>query len=165
MKTPKQKIDNTERGDFIRLTGNYETPDGYLFQSGQELEFMDKYAAEISDTCENPYDQEFWYRVMVNSIIHKIPSTHIVEINRHTSGNNINSFNTRKTWHERVTEDAIQFHYDGKKDFVKAAKEFLGVDISAKKRADQADYAYEGLFKRISEIKREQNSGSGSATP
>ena len=78
------------------------------------------------------------YRIEIDSVFYAVPEDYVVEGTALNSVN-VNQFNTTNTWDKKVIQDMIEIL--GKNDYVKAAKIYLGRDIGAKKRQDQADYA------------------------
>lgn len=124
--------------NIIRFNSNVKI-DGQLFQFGQEWPFYDKYEGIIVDPeCDGCDRLGVIYRVEIDGTFYPVPEIYVVEGTALNSVN-VNQFNTTNTWDKKVTQDMIEVL--GKDDYVKAAKIYLGRNIGAKKRQDQADYS------------------------
>jgi len=89
------------------------------------------------------------YVVIIDGVSYYIPEyvTVIVDPTMNEGVSNENG-NFGEDYMDEVYTDAYQDE-NGKTDFVEAAKKELGVDISAKDRADQADHNGEHLLDEI----------------
>ena len=133
----------------IRFIENF-TDEHREFITGELFEYHDYYIGEYFDPCLqcniNPMKI---YRVKIDDLMHHIPEIFVVPLSMpnekdrlsHTEGG------FEQNWVNYVTTDEIERL--GRNDYVKAAKEFLKIDISAKKRIDQADYSREGRYHQI----------------
>lgn len=133
--------------NIIRFVADYNT-DYDFFYEGQEYEYYDKYWGLNTpmEECCNP--MSWIYRIINTSALtgfDNIPEEYVIELNEYTEESNHDAHSRKsreEQWGDTVTTDEITKYYEVE-DYVKAAKEFLGIDISAKDREDQCDYAYE----------------------
>lgn len=145
--------------NLIKFQTKWIADDGTIFYEWSEWEYIDTYEAireEEDDSgldegtnryindCQGLYVR--YYRVERDSIIYSIPEDVITIIDRNTNTNYPEG--VRQAWQDEVTRDELLNYYD-KEDYVKATKDFLGIDIGAKKRADKADYAQESRFNQL----------------
>lgn len=125
----------------LRFVEDYKT-DGVTFNTSQEWEVYDSYTGLYQPGDDETQSYELLYRFVYpkDDKIYTVPEWVVVIIDKHTTNNRVETTQKEK-WDKKVTRDQITTIYD-KEDYVKAAKEFMGLDIAAKKRMDQADYAY-----------------------
>lgn len=125
---------------IVRFQTSY-TDQGVTFNAGQEWEMIDMYTGLLDDPCDDcpPKLTKFYrFKYPVDDKIYTAPETVVVIIDKHTT-NNRTATTQQEKWDAKVTRDQIAVIYD-KEDYVKAAEEFMGLNIAAKKRQDQADY-------------------------
>lgn len=129
--------------DILRFQGDY-TNKGTTFNSGQEWEVLDSYEAmydkDPCDDCPPAITRFYRFIYPIDGITYTAPESIVVIIPQHTTNNRTPTTQEEK-WKTKVTRDQIKLLYD-KEDYVRAAKEFHGIDIGAKKREDQADYSH-----------------------
>ena len=126
---------------IVRFQGSY-TNNGVTFNEGQEWEVLDSYEAlHRKDGCNDcPALITRFYRFKYkDGKTYTVPEYMVVIIEEHTTNNRTETTQEEK-WKRKVTRDQITTLYE-KEDYVKAAKEFMGINIAAKERQDQADYA------------------------
>lgn len=135
------------QNNIIRFNSDYKDHTGYQFLFGQEYQYVDKYTGRINvgnngDVC---FRNGIVYRILIGTTYHHIPETVVVEASakdisyNNDPEKNINEVSTAKTWNDEQKTDEIEKL--GENDYVKAAKEYLGKSIGAKKIQDQADYS------------------------
>jgi hypothetical protein len=126
---------------IVRFQASY-TNQGVTFSPGQEWEMVDKYESLLKDPCSDcPPKITMFYRFKyIDDKIYTAPEDVVVIIDNHTSNNRTLTTQEEK-WDRKVTRDQIKLIYE-KEDYVRAAKEFQGIDIAAKERQDQADYEF-----------------------
>ena len=155
--------------NLLKIQYRWVAKDGHVFYEWQEHEYIDSYEGiapvefeggldsgvfDIENECDPLYSR--FYRVKVNDFIYSIPEKVIVLIDKHT--NTDYPKGTKKAWQDKVMHDELLYYYP-KEDYVKAGKDFLGIDISAKKRSDKADYAQEARFNRLKKLQSQSTKG------
>ena len=133
--------------DIIRFISDFEVT-GNFFYEGQEYEYYDKYYGMNPNIYDDCCTGISWiYRVKNDETptgFDYIPDEFVIEVDEYSTETNHDT-QSRKSrqeqWSDTVTKDEIENIYDVV-DYVKAAQEFLGVDISAKDIEDKCDYAF-----------------------
>ncbi len=132
---------------ILRFIEDYES-DGVWFNVSQEYEIYDSYNGIADDKCvdcepEIDFKQSWvkFYRFInpEDQKIYTVQEKAVTIIEQHT--NTQVETSVQQDWDEKVTTDQIKTIYK-KEDYVKAAKEFRGINIAAKERQDKADYAF-----------------------
>lgn len=126
--------------EILRFVGSW-TDKGVTFSEGQEWDVYDSYKGIYQEGNDFTQEWVLYYRFIYpkDGILYTVPEWLVVIIQDHTSNNRTATTQAEK-WDKKVTRDQIE-QPDGKQDYVEAAKEFMGINIAAKTRQDQADYA------------------------
>jgi hypothetical protein len=126
---------------ILRFVEDFKT-DGVTFNTSQEWEMYDSYTGIWQPGGDDTQEYVLFYRFIYpkDGKTYTVPEWIVVVIDEHTTNNRVETTQKEK-WDKKVTRDQIKSLY-GKEDYVKAAKEFMGINIAAKQRQEQTDYAY-----------------------
>lgn len=121
--------------DNIRLTNPQN--EEKLFYRNEEVEWISKESIWL------PLESRMGYQYTLNDG-YVVSDTYVMETNVYTNtGTDGESY--QEKWGKYITEDEAMKRM-GKNDYVKAAKDYLGVDIKPHDTADKADYANQSLL-------------------
>lgn len=128
--------------NLIQITDQGEIDDRWFLHC-QQYTYEDISLRELDIVCERCKTKKQWvkcYRVVIDDVDYYIPTTMAIETDKVLTDD---EQYVQRTWLKRLVTDELTDE-NGITDYVSGTKKYLGINIAAKKRSDQADYANEG---------------------